>query len=64
MKDAPARISMIMQVSRVAPITLSQKRLAISVPLHQASSSAPRTPHAAHSVAVAQPRISDEEHKP
>jgi hypothetical protein len=31
----------------------------VSVPDHQARASAPVTPHAAHSVAVAQPRISD-----
>src|SRR5438876_12358309 len=56
---APARISMIMQVSRVALITLSMKFLRVSVPLHHASSSAPDTPQAAHSVAVAKPSTSD-----
>ncbi len=58
-KAAPARISMIMQVRRVALITLSEKVCQVSVPLHQARKSAPVTPHAAHSVAVAKPRISE-----
>ena len=55
MNDAPARISMIMQVSRVAPMTLVQKLSQVSAPDHQAMSSAPSAPQAAHSVAVAQP---------
>src|SRR5688572_29924174 len=55
MKEAPARISMIMQVTRVVPITLSQKDLAVSTRPHHAMASDPSTPHAAHSVAVAQP---------
>src|SRR5258705_1511118 len=55
MNDAPARISMIMQVSRVVPITLVQKLSHVSAPDHQAMASEPRTPHAAHSVAVAHP---------
>src|SRR5882724_1151496 len=56
---APARISMIMQERRVALIKLSKKDLRLSVPLHQASSSAPATPQAAHSVAVAKPSTSE-----
>src|SRR5262245_31928036 len=55
MNDAPARISMIMQVRRVAPMTLVQKLCQVSAPDHQAISSAPSAPQAAHSVAVAQP---------
>src|SRR5918993_685941 len=55
MKDAPARISMIMQVIRVVPITLAQKDSQESEPDHQAMASEPSTPQAAHSVAVAQP---------
>ena len=54
---------MIMQVRRVALITLSKKVLRLSVPLHHASSSAPETPHAAHSVAVAKPSISEKKHR-
>ena len=50
---------MIMQVSRVALITLSRNVLRLSVPLHHASSSAPLTPQAAHSVAVAKPSTSE-----
>src|SRR5499426_2801128 len=59
MYDAPARISMIMQLTRVAPITLSQNDLRSSMPCHQAIASEPSTPQAAHSVAVAQPSSSD-----
>src|SRR6185295_18826759 len=55
MKDAPARISMIMQVMRVAPITLAQNDSHVSVRWYQAIRSEPSTPQAAHSVAVAQP---------
>src|SRR5262245_36135074 len=55
MKEAPARISMIMQVSRVVPMMLVQKLCQLSAPDHQAIASAPNTPQAAHSVAVAQP---------
>src|SRR5690349_18323516 len=58
MKPAPVRISMIMQVSRVAPITLSQKDFQVSDFDHAAMPSQPSTPHAAHSVAVAQPSSS------
>ena len=50
---------MIMQVSRVALITLWKNVSRLSVPLHHASSSAPVTPHAAHSVAVAKPSTSE-----
>ena len=68
MNEAPARISMIMQVSRVAPMTLVQKLSQVSAPDHHAMSSEPSTPQAAHSVAVAQPissttnTSSDEQH--
>src|SRR5262245_23636474 len=58
MNDAPARISMIMQVSRVAPMTLFQKLSQVSAPDHHAISSEPNAPQAAHSVAVAQPSSS------
>src|SRR5262245_16594358 len=58
MNDAPARISMIMQVTRVVPMTLVQKLSQVSAPDHHAISSDPSTPHAAHSVAVAQPNSS------
>src|SRR4051794_41325371 len=50
---------MIMQVSRVALMTLSKKLARLRVPLHQASPSAPVTPQAAHSVAVAKPKMSE-----
>ena len=52
-KAAPARMNRIMQDRRVAPIRLSQKLRAVSEPLHQAMTSAPSTPNAAASVAVA-----------
>src|SRR6218665_1555846 len=55
MKPAPVRISMIMQVSRVAPMTLSQNDFQVSVRDQAAMPSEPSTPQAAHSVAVAQP---------
>ena len=55
MKEAPARISMIMQVMRVVPMTLAQNESHDSEPDHQAIASEPSTPQAAHSVAVAQP---------
>src|SRR5262245_3228759 len=58
MKEAPARINMIMQVVRVVPITLCQNELRSSEPCHHAINSEPSTPHAAHSVADAQPLIS------
>src|SRR6185436_225629 len=58
MKEAPARISMIMQVTRVAPITLCQNDVQLSMPWYQAMTSEPMTPQAAHSVAVAQPHNS------
>src|SRR5262245_1610161 len=57
MNEAPARISMIMHVNRVVPITLVQKLSQVSAPDHQAMPNAPSTPQAAHSVAVAHPRI-------
>jgi len=50
---------MIMQVRRVALIMLSRKFFRVSVPLHHASSNAPETPQAAHSVAVAKPSTSE-----
>src|SRR5262245_56169475 len=59
MNEAPARISMIMQVTRVAPITLCQNDAHDSMPCHQAMANEPSTPQAAHSVAVAQPKSSD-----
>src|SRR5262245_14130011 len=59
MNEAPARISMIMQVTRVAPITPCQNECHDSAPCHQAMASEPSTPQAAHSVAVAQPSISE-----
>jgi hypothetical protein len=55
MKEAPARISMIMQVVRVVPMTLAQNDSHESEPDHQAMARDPSTPQAAHSVAVAQP---------
>src|ERR1700748_3717714 len=58
MYDAPARISMIMQVTRVAPITLWKNESQVSIRWYQAMASEPITPHAAHSVAVAQPNSS------
>src|SRR5688572_18878108 len=58
MYEAPARISMIMQVTRVAPITLVQNESQLSMRCHQAMASDPSTPQAAHSVAVAQPNSS------
>ncbi len=54
---------MIMQLSRVALITLWKNASRVSVPLHHARMSAPETPQAAHSVAVAKPSTSDEEHR-
>src|SRR5678816_3365374 len=54
-KLAPARINMIMQERRVAPIRLCQKVWRFRPPDHQAMTSAPSTPYAAASVAVAQP---------
>src|SRR3954462_5391656 len=59
MKDAPARISMIMQVMRVVPITLALNESQESEPDHHAMASDPSTPQAAHSVAVAQPSMRD-----
>src|ERR1041384_4873291 len=59
MNDAPARISMIMQLTRMAPITLVQNESQLSMPCHHAIASEPSTPQAAHSVAVAQPISSD-----
>src|ERR687894_521004 len=55
MKEAPARISMIMQVMRVVPMTLFQNESHDREPDHQAIASEPSTPQAPHSVAVAQP---------
>src|SRR5688500_9867210 len=54
-KAAPARMNRIMHESRVAPIRLSQKLWRLSPPDHQAMMSAPSTPKAADSVAVAHP---------
>src|SRR3712207_3372338 len=59
MNEAPARISMIMQVMRVVPRTLCQNDAQLSEPDHQAMARDPSTPQAAHSVAVAQPRRRD-----
>src|SRR4051812_25210871 len=59
MYEAPARISRIMQLTRVAPITLAQNACHVSAPCHHAIASDPSTPQAAHSVAVAQPINSD-----
>src|SRR5919108_2712061 len=53
--DAPARMNMIMHESRVAPIRLAAKLARSRPPDHQAMASAPSTPYAAASVAVAQP---------
>src|SRR5688500_11065430 len=52
---APARMNMIMQDRRVAPIRLCQKVSRFSPPDHHAIASDPTTPKAADSVAVAQP---------
>src|SRR4030088_1889542 len=54
-KLAPARMNMIMQDRRVAPIRLSQNVRRLSPPDHQAIASAPSTPEVAASGAVAQP---------
>src|SRR5436190_10033643 len=54
-KLAPARMKRIMQESRVAPIRLALKFAHVRPPDHQAITSAPSTPYAAASVAVAQP---------
>src|SRR6187455_2349025 len=59
MYEAPARIRRIMQLTRVAPITLAQKDSHVSEPCHHAMASEPSTPQAAHSVAVAQPISND-----
>src|SRR5919112_4743046 len=56
-KAAPASISMIVTVRRVALSTLSMNVVQVSVRDHAARARAPDTPQAAHSVAVAQPRI-------
>ena len=48
-----------MQLTRVAPITLAQNDSQVSEPCHHAIASEPSTPHAAHSVAVAQPISSE-----
>ena len=50
---------MIMQVTRVAPMTLCQNDSQLSMRCHQAIASDPSTPQAAHSVAVAHPTSSD-----
>ena len=59
MNEAPARISMIMQLTRMAPITLARNESQLSMPCHHAIASDPSTPQAAHSVAVAQPSINE-----
>ena len=53
---APARMKAIMHDVRVAPIRLSWKVAQVSWPVTRESSSAPATPKAAASVAVAQPQ--------
>ena len=50
---------MIIAVSRVEPMTLAQNVAQVSAPDHHAMASAPSTPQAAHSVAVAQPNRSE-----
>ena len=55
---------MIMQVTRVAPMTLAQNDGQSSMSCHHAMVSEPSTPHAAHSVAVAQPSSSDAKTRP
>jgi hypothetical protein len=50
---------MIMQEARRAHHAFVEGLPGQSVPLHQARKSAPVTPKAAHSVAVAKPRISE-----
>src|SRR6185312_3486974 len=54
-KLAPARMKRIMHDRRVAPIRLARKFDQVSPPDHHAMASAPSTPYAAASVAVAQP---------
>ena len=54
-KAAPARMNMIMQESRVAPIRLSLKLFHVRVRVTAARMSDPSTPKPAASVAVAQP---------
>ena len=52
---APPRINKIMHDKRVAPIKLALNDAQLSPPLKRAMTSAPNTPNAAASVAVAQP---------
>src|SRR5436190_20404123 len=54
-KLAPARMKRIMHERRVAPIRLAEKEDQLRPPDHHAMTSAPSTPYAAASVAVAQP---------
>src|SRR4030095_15478202 len=53
--DAPARMNMIMHETRVVPSRLSTKFDHVRDPPHHAIAREPRTPYAAHSVAVASP---------
>src|SRR2546421_11860829 len=54
-KLAPARMKRIMHERRVAPIALAENEAQLRPPDHHAMTSAPSTPDAAASVAVAQP---------
>src|SRR6266404_403074 len=54
-KLAPARMNRIMHDRRVAPIRLALNVVQLRPPDHPAITSAPSTPYAAASVAVAQP---------
>ena len=56
-KAAPAKMNMIMQLVRVAPIRPSLKFCQVNARPQAAIVSEPSTPKAAHSVAVAQPAI-------
>src|SRR5687767_15618833 len=60
---APARMNMIMQLVRAAPLRLPVKLVHVSERLQAARASAPATPKAAHSVAVAQPATSAQQMK-
>src|SRR6478672_6011344 len=58
---APARMNMIMQLVRAEPARPSLKFCQVSARHQAARASAPTTPYAAHSVAVAQPATSDQQ---
>src|SRR5574343_622536 len=57
-KAAPAKMNMIMQLTRVAPTSPCQKFCQLRLRPAAAMASEPTTPQAAHSVAVAMPATS------